>query len=216
MVALVVITGVVFSMMSQSTKASESFAGLKDYKLTKVVNATVDPAQGSGIVLNPGSKTQIDIWEDPQCPYCRMFEESNGNYVDDLIRTKKATVVFHVLSFEGEESVRAANAEFCAADEGRYLDMHKAIYLLQPKLGNSGFYSNANLIKIGGYIGLKSKSFTDCINKASKFDNVKASYDSMAKYKVTGTPTVFINGKLWQAKSASYDNNEFRLAVEAG
>jgi hypothetical protein len=44
-----------------------------------------------------------------------------GDYIDCLVREKKATVRFHVLSFLGDESVRAANASFCAADEGRYL-----------------------------------------------------------------------------------------------
>jgi protein-disulfide isomerase len=216
MVALVVVTGVVFSLMSQSTKASASFTALKDYKLAAPVAATVDRAQGSGLVLNPGSKTQIDVWEDPQCPICKLFEDANGGYIDELVRTNKATVVFHVLSFLGDESVRTANAQFCAADEGQYLDFHKAIYLVQPSLENSGFFTNANLIKIGDYIGLKSKSFTDCVNNGSKFDIVKANYDSMAKYKVSGTPTVFINGKLWERVSSGFNVDEFRLAVEAG
>lgn len=216
MVALVVITGVAFSMMSQSTKANASFTALKDYTMAAPVKAIVDPAQGSGLVLNPGNKLQIDVWEDPQCPICRSFEQANGAYIDDLVRTNKATVVFHVLSFLGDESVRTANAEFCAAEEGQYLDFHKAVYLVQPTLENSGFFSNANLIKIGDYIGLKSKTFIDCVNKGSKFAAVKASYDSMPKYKVTGTPTVFINGKLWERKSSDFNLAEFRLAVEAG
>ncbi|MFZ4107623.1 MAG: DsbA family protein [Candidatus Planktophila sp.] len=216
MVALVVVTGVAFSLMSQSTKAKASFTALKDYKMAAPILGTIDPAQGSGLVLNPGSKTQIDLWEDPQCPVCRSFEKANGDYLDELVRTKKATVVFHVLSFLGDESVRTANAQFCAADEGHYLDFHKAVYLVQPALENSGFFTNANLVKIGDYIGLNSKTFTDCVTNATKFDIVKANYDSMEKYKVTGTPTVFINGKLWERKSTDFNLAEFRLAVEAG
>ncbi|CAB4746208.1 MAG: thioredoxin domain-containing protein [Actinobacteria bacterium] len=215
MVALVVVTGVVFSLMSQSTKANASFTALKGIKLAAPVSATVDPAQGSGLVLNSGSSLQIDVWEDPQCPICKLFEDANGGYLDDLVRTKKATVVYHVLSFLGDESVRTANAQFCAADENQYLDFHKAVYLVQPSLENSGFFSNENLLKIGDYIGLKSKNFIDCVNNGSKLDNVKASYDSMATYKVTGTPTVFINGKLWERKSTDFNLAEFRLAVEA-
>jgi protein-disulfide isomerase len=38
----------------------------------------------------------------------------------------------------------------------------------------------------------------------------------MPTYKVNGTPTVFINGKLWERTSNGFDLNEFRLAVEAG
>jgi protein-disulfide isomerase len=104
----------------------------------------------------------------------------------------------------------------CAADEGRYLDFHKALYIVQPALENSGFFSGPNLIKIGSYVGLKSKSFTDCVSKGSKLAVVKAQTDAMQKYNVRGTPTVFINGKLWERKSGVFDLNEFRLAVEAG
>ena len=215
MVALVVVTGVAFSMVSTSNKAGESFADLKGSTLGQPVLATVDGAQGSGLVLNPGGAVQIDIWEDPQCPVCRSFEESIGAYVEDLIRTKKATVVFHVLSFLGPESVRAANASMCAAQEGHYLEFNKALYIVQPALENSGFFSNENLIKIGDYIGLKTKSFTDCVTNGSKLDLVKTHADSMAAFGVQGTPTVFINGKRWERQSNTFELAEFRAAVEA-
>lgn len=216
MVALVVVTGVVFSIMSTNTKANESFTALKGYTLGEPVAATVDVAQGSGLVLNAGAPVKIDLWEDPQCPICRTFEQANGAYIDELVRTKKATVVYHVLSFIGDESIRAANAAMCSADEGQYLDFHKALYIVQPALENSGFFTNENLIKIGDYIGLKSKSFIDCVSNGGKAALVKAHEDSMAGYKVTGTPTVFINDKLWVRKSNTFDLAEFRLAVEAG
>ncbi len=216
MVGLVVVTGVVFSVMSSSNKANASFTAIKGYKLGQQITSTVDPAQGSGLVLNPGGPVKIDLWEDPQCPICRTFEEANGAYIDSLVRDKKATVVYHVLSFLGDESIRTANAAMCAADEGHYLDFHKAVYLVQPALENSGFYSNANLIKIGSYLGLTSKKFTDCITNGSNVNLAKTQEDSMATYKVTGTPTIFINDKLWVRKANGFDPTEFRLAVEAG
>jgi len=216
MVALVVVTGVVFSMMSTNTKANESFTALKGYTLGEPVAATVDVSQGSGLVLNPGAPVKIDLWEDPQCPICRLFEEANGEYIEELVRTKKATLVYHVLSFLGDESARAANAAMCSAVEGHYLDFNKALYLVQPTLENSGFFSSENLIKIGDHIGLKSEKFIDCINSGGMANLVRAHADSMEKYNVTGTPTVFINDKLWVRKSNAFDPVEFRLAVEAG
>ncbi len=216
MVALVVVTGVVFSVMSSSNKANASFTAIKGYKLGQPVVTTVDPAQSSGLVLNPGGPVKIDLWEDPQCPICRSFEESNGAYIDSLVRDKKATVVFHVLSFLGPESLRAANAELCAADEGYYLDFHKGVYLVQPALENSGFYSNANLVKIGSYLGVTSKKFTDCVTNGTKVDLATTQQNSMDANKVTGTPTIFINGKLWKPSTNAFDATEFRLAVEAG
>lgn len=215
MVTLVVASGAIFSVVGEKSKANESFAILKDFKVGPTVTSIVDDANGSGITFNNGAAKTVDIWEDPQCPVCNTFEQANGEFIDDLVRAKKANVVYHVLSFLGNESVSAANAAYCAADEGRYLDFHKAMYLVQPVLENSGFYSTENLIKIGSYAGLTSQSFIDCVTKGSKLDKVKAAYDSMAKYKVQGTPTVFFNGKLWERKNNAFLLEEFAAAFEA-
>ena len=216
MVTLVVVTGVVFSMLSQNNKENASLAGLDGMKLKPAVASTIDVDNGSAIVFNPGLPKIIDIWEDPQCPSCKDFEDSIGNYIDTLVREKKATVRFHVLSFLGDESVRAANASFCAADEGQYLDFHHALYAVQSPLKNSGFWSNEKLIAIAAKIGLKSEKFTKCVSDGEKVDLVKANYDSMPTFGVQGTPTVFINGKLWESTSSNFDLSEFSTAVEAG
>ena len=215
MVTLVVASGAIFSVVGEKSKANESFAILKDFKVGPTVTSIVDDANGSGITFNNGAAKTVDIWEDPQCPVCNTFEQANGEFIDDLVRAKKANVVYHVLSFLGNESVSAANAAYCAADEGRYLDFHKAMYLVQPVLENSGFYSKENLIKIGSYAGLTSQSFIDCVTKGSKLEKVKAAYESMAKYKVQGTPTVFFNGKLWERKNNGFILEEFAAAFEA-
>jgi protein-disulfide isomerase len=215
MVSLVVVTGVVFSYFSQDKEQTTSLASLDGFKVNAALASTIDTDNGSAITFNPGLPTTIDIWEDPQCPVCKFFEDANGEYIDSLIREKKATVRFHVLSFLGDESVRAANASFCAADEDRYLDFHKAIYRVQSPLENSGFWSNANLVSIGEKVGITSDTFTNCVSDGQKVDLVKAHYDSMAKYGVQGTPTVFINGKLWERTTSEFNPDEFRAAVEA-
>jgi hypothetical protein len=215
MVSLVVVTGVVFSYFSQDKEQTTSLASLDGFKVNAALASTIDTDNGSAITFNPGLPTTIDIWEDPQCPVCKYFEDANGEYIDSLIREKKATVRFHVLSFLGDESVRAANASFCAADENRYLDFHKAIYRVQSPLENSGFWSNANLVSIGEKVGITSDTFTNCVSDGQKVDLVKAHYDSMAKYGVQGTPTVFINGKLWERTTSEFNPDEFRAAVEA-
>jgi len=215
MVLLVVITGVVFSIMGQSNKENASLAALDGTKLKPAIVSTIDTENGSAITLNAGLAKTVDIWEDPQCPVCKNFENANGDYIDSLVRDKKATVRFHVLSFLGDESVRAANASFCAADEGQYLDFHHALYAVQSPLENSGFWSNDKLVSIGKKIGITSTKFADCVTKGSKIDLVKANYDSMPKFGVKGTPTVFIDGKLWERKSPDFNLAEFKAAVEA-
>jgi len=216
MVALVIVTGIVFSLFSQNTKDTASLSGLDGVTLNPAVTSTIDVANGSSIAFDNGAVTTIDVWEDPQCPVCKLFTDANGQYLESLIREKKATVRYHLLSFLGDESVRAANAAFCAADEGQFLDFHKAIYTIQSSVENSGFWSNETLVNIGKKIGITSTTFQDCVNKGSKVDLVQANSDSMSKYGVQGTPTVFINGKKWERTQNAFVLEEFKAAVEAG
>ena len=216
MVALVVVTGIVFSLFGQTDKSTASLAGLDGMKIKPAVTSTIDVANGSSIAFDNGAVTTIDVWEDPQCPVCKLFTDANGQYLESLIREKKATVRYHLLSFLGDESVRAANASFCAADEGQFLDFHKAIYTVQSSLENSGFWSNETLVNIGKKIGITSTTFEDCVNKGSKVDLVQANSNSMSQYGVQGTPTVFINGKKWERTQNGFVLEEFKAAVEAG
>ena len=215
MVLLVVVTGVVFSLFSQNSKENASLAGLDGTTLKPAITSTIDTANGSPITFDNGAVTVIDVWEDPQCPVCKLFEDANGDYIESLIREKKATVRYHVLSFLGDESVRAANASFCAADEAQYLDFHHALYAVQSPLENSGFWSNETLVNIGKKIGITSTTFENCVTKGSKVDLVQANYDSMTKFGVQGTPTVFINGKKWERTQNAFSLEEFKAAVEA-
>jgi protein-disulfide isomerase len=216
MVSLVVVTGIVFSLFSQNNKETVSLAGLDGVQVQPAVTSTIDTANGSAITFDNGAATTIDVWEDSQCPVCKLFADANGPYLESLVRDKKANVRYHMLSFLGDESARAANAAFCAADEGQFLVFHKAIYTIQSPVENSGFWSNETLVKIGKKIGITSTTFENCVTKGEKVDLVQANADSMSKFGVQGTPTVFINGKKWERTQNAFIPQEFKAAVEAG
>jgi len=80
---------------------------------------------------------------------------------------------------------------------------------------NSGTYLAPNLLEIGKRLNITSTAFQDCINNVKYSNEVKAVYDSMPKYNVKGTPTVFINGTVWQRSGVEFKLDEFRAAVEA-
>ena len=220
MVTLVVVVGAVFSLSSENKAKDAAFVALDSFQSLGTLPATVDPAEGDGIVFNQGLPVKIDVFEDFQCPICKLFEDPIGGYLTSLITEKKAQVTYHPLSFLGngtkdDESIAASNAAYCAVDEDKFLDFHKALYDVQSQVENSGFLSSENLITIGKKIGITSASFADCVNNKSKLVNVVAATESMDRYGVKGTPTTFINGKLWERQSPGFDVNEFKAAVEA-
>ena len=220
MVTLVVAVGAFFSLTSENKAKNASFVALDSFQSLGSVPATVDPAEGDGIVFNQGLPLKIDIFEDFQCPICKLFEDPIGGYLTSLITEKKAQVTYHPLSFLGngtkdDESIAASNAAYCSVDEDRFLDFHKALMDVQSQVENSGFLNAENLLTIGKKIGITSQTFTDCVTNKSKLVNVVAATESMQRYGVKGTPTVLINGKVWERQSPAFDVNEFRAAVEA-
>jgi protein-disulfide isomerase len=219
MVTLVIAVGVGFSLTSEKSISTQSLAALDSFSPTGPVSAVVSSADGDGIVFNQGLPLKIDIFEDFQCPICKLFEDPIGGYLTSLITEKKAQVTYHPLSFLGndsadDESIAASNAVYCATDEDKFIDMHKALYVVQSQAENSGFLNNKNLIAIGKKAGISSTAFEACITNKSKMMNVVAATQSMTRYNVQGTPTTFINGKVWNRQSPGFDLGEFKAAVE--
>ena len=220
MVTLVVVVGAVFSLSSENKAKDAAFTALDSFQSYGTLPGKVDLAAGDGIVFNAGLPTKIDVFEDFQCPICKLFEDPIGGYLTSLITEKKAQVTYHPLSFLGngtkdDESIAASNAAYCAVDEDKFLDFHKALYDVQSQVENSGFLNTENLLTIGKKIGITSTTFTDCVTNKSKLVNVVAATESMQRYGVQGTPTTLINGKLWERQSPGFDVNEFQAAVEA-
>ena len=215
MVALVVVTAAVVSLFSQSTPTEEDLSALDGFSTSAPLTSVVSDADDKAIVFNQGAPLKLSIWEDFQCPVCQQFEASIGGCLNDLVTSGEAEVAFHIASFLGPESRRAANAGYCAASEGRFLDFHKAMYQIQSPIENSGFWNPDNLVKIGEKIGINSESFATCVRDDANRDLVNTVADSMEKYGVQGTPTVFINGQEWKRKASGFDLAEFQAAVEA-
>lgn len=182
-IAVAVVVGIIFTVM----KANPSTA-------TKVPAIALE-ADGYGLVFNKDATPVIDIWEDPQCPACKAFETVSGEYITSLAREGRAKVVFHTLSFIGPESVTAANAGACAADEGKYLEFHKAIYDKQPAKENSGEWTNDAMIALGAQVGITSETFKTCVkNQTYKSWTQTVARDGASK-NVNQTPTMLFNNQ---------------------
>lgn len=207
---IVAVVGVVLLMLVPTLLSKKTNNSAK-------VPASVSADRGYGIVFNDGVKNVplIEIYEDFQCPVCAQFEKLQGDYIESLITEKKATVVYHTLSFLGPESVNAANAAACSADEGKFLSYHRALYANQPQ-ENTGVWSNDVLGILGQAAGITSKKFTSCVKDMSYKDWVTNAAAAGAKANVNSTPTVFINGKEVNRSTDYFSAEKFKAAVERG
>jgi len=204
MVAFIVAVGIIFSFISN--RASSNFA----------IPAAVSEADGYGIVLNPTATPTIDVWVDYQCPACRTFEVLNGGYLNEVIAQKKAKVVFHPLTFIGAESIIAANAAACAADENKFVDMNLALFQNQAGSENSGKWQGDVMLAIGESIGIKSESFKQCVREGNYVKWTRNVTDASASKNVNSTPTIRINGKDLDRNTEYGDPVKFKAALAAG
>lgn len=194
MIALVVVVAVAVSF--GTNKAKENAA----------IPSSVEKSEGYGIVFNKGltGVPKVDIWEDFQCPVCRDFEAVNAKQIKEWIDAKKIVAVFHPLSFIGAESAYMANAAACSADEGKFLQVHEALYANQATAENSGKWSAQSLIGLGIELKINSPKWSDCVTSGKYQDWVNNVAADGAKKNVNSTPTVFIDGKEMERTSANY------------
>jgi protein-disulfide isomerase len=187
----------------------------KQTDTSAAIPASVSAEDGYGIVFNKEltGVPFIEIYEDFQCPACARFESIAGEYIEELIATKKAKVAFHTLSFLGGESQIAANAAACSADEGKFLPLHRTLFANQPS-ENSGAWTASYFSTLGLGLGISSPEYDKCISTNKYKGWVNNVADEGAKRNINSTPTVLINGKEIDRETAYSSLAGFMLAIE--
>jgi protein-disulfide isomerase len=204
---IAVVIGVVLIMLVPTILSKQT-------NTSAAVPSSVSVEDGYGMVFNKELQGVpfIEIYEDFQCPACARFESIVGEYIEDLINTKKAKVAYHPLSFLGPESQLAANAAGCAADEGQFIQFHKLLYANQPT-ENSGAWSASYFTTLSLGLGITSKEYDKCVNNNEYKDWVINVANEGAKRNINSTPTVFINGKEINRETDYNSLGDFMLAV---
>lgn len=170
-------------------------------EIIAVTPATLPNADGLS-VGDANAFITIDVFEDFQCPACKRFTENTETLIiQNLVASGKVRYVFHNYSFldgdgagNGGESDQAANASMCANEQGKFWDMHGILYA-NWNSENQGAFSDRRLQAMAESIGLDMDAFNSCFN-ANKYEaEIQADFDLGQEMGVSGTPTVFVNGK---------------------
>lgn len=126
---------------------------------------------------------------DYQCPYCKTFltntlPQLKAAYID----TGKLRVVVKDLPLSFHKDARkAAQAALCAHDQGRYWDMHQALF-------SSAQLGQAYLIGHAKQISLDVAAFERCLDSGRHLDVIDQDTTEAGDAGITGTPT-FVLGR---------------------
>ena len=133
------------------------------------------------------------LFEDPQCPYCRQFEELNGPLIAATVEAGGLAVEYRMRCFLGPESVRADNALALAAEAGRFDELRHTLFAAQPAEGTGGF-TTEDLLRLGAQAGLTGSEFVTGVRMARYEKWVLRREAVYQAQDPQGTPAAWFNG----------------------
>ena len=140
------------------------------------------------------AEAQITIVEfgDYQCEMCHSwFHNTRGTIIDNYVDTGKVNIIFVDLAFLGSDSPIAAQATYCANDQGKYWEYHSILYYKQEGIDN-GWASKSMLKEYASELKLDSDQFAGCIDSAKYASYIQDSYNAAVAVKVSATPTFYV------------------------
>ena len=161
--------------------------------------AAVDPNQftlrPANTISNPGAKVTIIEFSDFQCPFCERYQQTiHPELVKEYVDSGKVNFVYKHSAFLGQESVWAAQAAECAADQNKFWQYHDLLFARQSG-ENQGAFTKDKLIGFAKDMGLDMTKFEPCLTNDETLARVQADTQEGQKAGVRGTPTFFINGQ---------------------
>ena len=156
-------------------------AQLEPYRVTV---AAAGPARGRA-----GAPVTIVEFGDFQCPFCKQEESILKTLVakyPDQVR-----LVFRELPLTNvhPDAMSAATAAVCADRQGKFWDMHDAMYADQTALKADALKSTAVRL------GLDSGRFSACLADHSTTRAIEDDVSAADELGVSATPSFFINGR---------------------
>jgi protein-disulfide isomerase len=136
-----------------------------------------------------------------------VFEQDAQAAIDRYLAEDRINIVYHPVaildhySTNGYSSRSAAGAG-CAADAGQLVAYTKALYADQPAEGGPG-HTDDRLIDMAATAGAPRDAFGQCMREGRYAGWVTHVTDGMGARGVSGTPTVFVNGKQLANPSAA-------------
>ncbi len=149
----------------------------------RVEVAATGPATGSAT-----APVTIVEFSDFQCPFCSRLiptlDQVKKKYGD------KVRIVFRQFPLPMHNNAqKAAEAALCANDQGKFWQLHDAMFSNQAALGVDQLKAKAV------ELGMKADDFNKCLDSGAKVAIVEADKKAGSEAGVQGTPAMFVNGR---------------------
>ena len=217
-VVLVIVVAISFSSyqsnlleMHDKTKYLEKIAA-------KTTSPLINLENGSQPLGSDVAPITIVEFGDYQCEACYYwFHNTRATLIDNYIKTEKAKLVFVDLAFLGNDSPKAAQASYCAEDQGKYWEYHTILYTFQDGPPDSGWADRDRLNSFAFSLDMNMDEFNECMDSSKYAKRVKANYDEAVKNNARSTPTFMIISQdgMTEKFSGAQPYSVFAATIEA-
>jgi len=147
---------------------------------------------GSPILGNPSASITILEWGDYQCTFCYKFHESTLDIIHkEYIETGMVNLVFKDFPLNGPDSILAAEASYCANDQGKYWQYHDEIYTNWAG-ERTGWISKNSLNTFAEFVELDIEKFNSCLDEHKYRQKVLDLEQFGREIGIDATPSFFV------------------------
>ena len=200
------------SEVVKSEPGSVNVADVPSAPATKPATVTVPGGEAEA-----GKPVKVIAYIDFICPVCKRFENTYGESLTNLRNEGKISLEYRPLGFLDLQSTtnyssRAANAAACVANTSpeKYADFFNLLFERQPAEGSAGI-SDKDLKAMATEVG--AANIDSCVDSKQFRPWVKVATQEAAAIGITGTPTIFVDGKQWDGSTDL--NAEIQTAITA-
>jgi len=159
------------------------------------------------------AKVVITEFSDFECPACKGFAEGTAKIIEEeYVKTGLVRFEYKHLPLPQHEpsATNAANAAECAADQGKFWEMHDYLFQEQGKQGANTF-TQIRLKTMANELGLNSSEFDQCLSRQTHAQKVQENVAESRQLRVNSTPTILVNGQ----RVANPSLTDLRSAIDA-
>jgi len=161
-------------------------------KESKIFTASKLIENGSPIIGEPNAPITILEWGDYQCTFCYKFHQNTLDIIkENFIESGKVNLVFKDFPLNGPDSLLAAEAAYCAEDQGKYWEYHDELY---ENWGGekTGWITRDSLDRFANSVNLDLIKFNECLNNHKYQDRVKTLHEFGKELGIDATPSFLI------------------------
>ena len=148
--------------------------------------------QGSTMLGNPNAKITIVEFGDYQCTFCYKFHDETMKKINqEYIKTANVNFIYKDFPLNGEQSILASEASYCAQKQNKFWEYHDTLY---NNWGgeNTGWITENVLQGFARDVGLNLDEFSQCLENSEYRQKVLDNEQFAREIGINATPSFLI------------------------